>query len=56
MRVALLWNRNERELLGSHGFSQNQLTLYREVSINGENGKAYWSHIPSPFHGLGTNI
>ncbi|KAK3189105.1 hypothetical protein Dsin_028666 [Dipteronia sinensis] len=26
---ALLWNKNERELLSSHGFTQNQLTLWK---------------------------
>ncbi|GJZ28668.1 cell division cycle 20.2, cofactor of APC complex-like protein [Tanacetum coccineum] len=26
---ALLWNKNERELLSSHGFSQNQLSLWK---------------------------
>ncbi|KAI9073801.1 hypothetical protein K1719_044248 [Acacia pycnantha] len=26
---ALLWNKNEKELLSSHGFTQNQLTLWK---------------------------
>jgi hypothetical protein len=26
---ALLWNKNERELLSCHGFTQNQLTLWK---------------------------
>ncbi|XP_076954034.1 cell division cycle 20.2, cofactor of APC complex-like [Bidens hawaiensis] len=30
---ALLWNNNERELLSSHGFSQNQLTLWKYPSM-----------------------
>ncbi|KAK9070313.1 hypothetical protein SSX86_010714 [Deinandra increscens subsp. villosa] len=30
---ALLWNKNQRELLSSHGFSQNQLTLWRYPSM-----------------------
>ncbi|XP_076958712.1 cell division cycle 20.2, cofactor of APC complex-like [Bidens hawaiensis] len=30
---ALLWNQNERELLSSHGFSQNQLTLWKYPSM-----------------------
>ena len=30
---ALLWNENERELLSSHGFSQNQLTLWKYPSM-----------------------
>nr|XP_023874828.1 cell division cycle 20.2, cofactor of APC complex-like [Quercus suber] len=30
---ALLWNKNERELLSSHGFSQNQLTLWKYPSM-----------------------
>lgn len=29
---SLLWNRHERELLSSHGFSQNQLTLWKYPS------------------------
>ncbi|KAL6581621.1 hypothetical protein OROMI_007544 [Orobanche minor] len=30
---ALLWNRNERELLSSHGFTNNQLTLWKYPSM-----------------------
>lgn len=30
---ALAWNRHERELLSSHGFSQNQLCLWRYPSM-----------------------
>jgi cell division cycle protein 20 (cofactor of APC complex) len=30
---SLLWNRHERELLSSHGFSQNQLTLWKYPSM-----------------------
>ncbi|CAL9006608.1 unnamed protein product [Prunus brigantina] len=30
---ALLWNMNERELLSSHGFTQNQLTLWKYPSM-----------------------
>lgn len=30
---SLLWNRNERELLSSHGFPQNQLTLWKYPSM-----------------------
>eukprot|EP01018_Ginkgo_biloba_P016633 Gb_04843 [translate_table: standard] len=30
---ALMWNRHERELLSSHGFSQNQLTLWKYPSM-----------------------
>ncbi|KAK7396796.1 hypothetical protein VNO78_17955 [Psophocarpus tetragonolobus] len=30
---ALLWNNNERELLSSHGFTQNQLTLWKYPSM-----------------------
>ncbi|ONI22441.1 hypothetical protein PRUPE_2G129100 [Prunus persica] len=30
---ALLWNINERELLSSHGFTQNQLTLWKYPSM-----------------------
>ncbi|XP_057832065.2 cell division cycle 20.2, cofactor of APC complex [Cryptomeria japonica] len=30
---ALLWNKHERELLSSHGFSQNQLTLWKYPSM-----------------------
>ncbi|CAN1255027.1 Cell division cycle 20.1, cofactor of APC complex [Linum perenne] len=30
---ALLWNKNERELLSSHGLSQNQLTLWTYPSM-----------------------
>lgn len=30
---SLLWNKNERELLSSHGFSQNQLTLWKYPSM-----------------------
>jgi hypothetical protein len=30
---ALQWNRHERELLSSHGFSQNQLCLWRYPSM-----------------------
>ncbi|KAK7378887.1 hypothetical protein VNO80_04336 [Phaseolus coccineus] len=30
---ALLWNKNERELLSSHGFTQNQLTLWKYPSM-----------------------
>ncbi|KAL3630782.1 hypothetical protein CASFOL_023766 [Castilleja foliolosa] len=30
---ALLWNKNERELLSSHGFAQNQLTLWKYPSM-----------------------
>ncbi|KAJ0513631.1 putative transcription factor WD40-like family [Helianthus annuus] len=30
---ALLWNQNERELLSSHGFTQNQLTLWKYPSM-----------------------
>ncbi|KAI0519938.1 hypothetical protein KFK09_007400 [Dendrobium nobile] len=29
----LLWNKNERELLTSHGYSQNQLTLWKYPSM-----------------------
>ncbi|KAK1270127.1 Protein FIZZY-RELATED 2 [Acorus gramineus] len=30
---ALLWNKKERELLSSHGFAQNQLTLWKYPSM-----------------------
>ncbi|KAB5512289.1 hypothetical protein DKX38_029317 [Salix brachista] len=30
---ALLWNKNERELLRSHGFTQNQLTVWKYPSM-----------------------
>ncbi|KAM3243080.1 hypothetical protein ACQJBY_055199 [Aegilops geniculata] len=30
---SLLWNKNERELLSSHGFTQNQLTLWKYPSM-----------------------
>ncbi|KAK1259856.1 Protein FIZZY-RELATED 1 [Acorus gramineus] len=30
---ALLWNKTERELLSSHGFAQNQLTLWKYPSM-----------------------
>ncbi|KAJ6968923.1 cell division cycle 20.2, cofactor of APC complex isoform X1 [Populus alba] len=30
---ALLWNKNERELLSSHGFTQNQLVLWKYPSM-----------------------
>lgn len=30
---SLLWNNNERELLSSHGFTQNQLTLWKYPSM-----------------------
>ncbi|KAL6541440.1 hypothetical protein OROGR_010926 [Orobanche gracilis] len=30
---ALLWNKNERELFSSHGFTQNQLTLWKYPSM-----------------------
>ncbi|GFP94293.1 cell division cycle 20.1 cofactor of apc complex [Phtheirospermum japonicum] len=30
---ALLWNKHERELLSSHGFTQNQLTLWKYPSM-----------------------
>ncbi|KAK6937151.1 WD40 repeat, partial [Dillenia turbinata] len=30
---ALLWNKNERELLSSHGFSRNQLSLWKYPSM-----------------------
>ncbi|WOL11983.1 cell division cycle 20.2, cofactor of APC complex-like [Canna indica] len=30
---ALLWNKNERELLSSHGYTQNQLTLWKYPSM-----------------------
>jgi cell division cycle protein 20 (cofactor of APC complex) len=30
---ALVWNKNERELLSSHGFPQNQLTLWKYPSM-----------------------
>ncbi|KAG4128833.1 hypothetical protein ERO13_D09G043000v2 [Gossypium hirsutum] len=30
---ALLWNKNERELLSSHGFTQNQLILWKYPSM-----------------------
>ncbi|KAA0042609.1 cell division cycle 20.2, cofactor of APC complex-like [Cucumis melo var. makuwa] len=30
---ALLWNKNDRELLSSHGFAQNQLTLWKYPSM-----------------------
>eukprot|EP00261_Vitis_vinifera_P028139 XP_010662198.1 PREDICTED: cell division cycle 20.2, cofactor of APC complex-like [Vitis vinifera] len=30
---ALLWNKKERELLSSHGFSQKQLTLWKNPSM-----------------------
>ncbi|KAG7981031.1 hypothetical protein I3843_05G212200 [Carya illinoinensis] len=30
---ALLWNKNERELRSSHGFTQNQLTLWKYPSM-----------------------
>lgn len=30
---ALLWNKNEREILSSHGFTQNQLTLWKYPSM-----------------------
>ncbi|CAI9095335.1 OLC1v1031266C1 [Oldenlandia corymbosa var. corymbosa] len=31
---ALLWNKNERELLSAHGFSQNQLTLWKYPAMS----------------------
>ncbi|TYI63938.1 hypothetical protein E1A91_D09G050500v1 [Gossypium mustelinum] len=31
---ALLWNKNERELLSSHGFTQNQLILWKYPSMS----------------------
>uniref|UniRef100_A0ACD5UV41 Uncharacterized protein n=1 Tax=Avena sativa TaxID=4498 RepID=A0ACD5UV41_AVESA len=31
---ALLWNKNDRELLSSHGFTQNQLTLWKYPSMD----------------------
>ncbi|GFZ15981.1 transducin family protein [Actinidia rufa] len=46
---ALLWNKNERELLSSYGFTQNQLSL--EVPIHGEISRAHWPYIKSTFHG-----
>ncbi|RZC73987.1 hypothetical protein C5167_049468 [Papaver somniferum] len=30
---SLLWNKNERQLLSSHGFTQNQLTLWKYPSM-----------------------
>ena len=30
---ALQWNRHEREILSSHGFSQNQLSLWKYPSM-----------------------
>ena len=30
---SLVWNKNERELLSSHGFAQNQLTLWKYPSM-----------------------
>ncbi|KAJ6883919.1 cell division cycle 20.2 [Populus alba x Populus x berolinensis] len=30
---SLLWNKNERELLSSHGFTQNQLTVWKYPSM-----------------------
>ncbi|KAH7538393.1 cell division cycle 20.2, cofactor of APC complex [Ziziphus jujuba] len=30
---SLVWNKNERELLSSHGFTQNQLTLWKYPSM-----------------------
>lgn len=30
---SLIWNKNERELLSSHGFTQNQLTLWKYPSM-----------------------
>ncbi|GMH18448.1 hypothetical protein Nepgr_020289 [Nepenthes gracilis] len=30
---ALLWSKNERELLSSHGFTQNQLILWKYASM-----------------------
>ncbi|KAJ6829672.1 putative cell division cycle 20.2, cofactor of APC complex [Iris pallida] len=30
---SLLWNKNERELLSSHGFTENQLTLWKYPSM-----------------------
>nr|XP_040247851.1 cell division cycle 20.2, cofactor of APC complex [Aegilops tauschii subsp. strangulata] len=30
---ALLWNKNDRELLSSHGFTQNQLALWKYLSM-----------------------
>ena len=30
---ALQWNKHEREILSSHGFSQNQLCLWRYPSM-----------------------
>ena len=30
---SLLWNPNDRELLSSHGFSNNQLTLWKYPSL-----------------------
>ncbi|MBA0651971.1 hypothetical protein Goklo_019261, partial [Gossypium klotzschianum] len=30
---SLLWSKNERELLSSHGFTQNQLTLWKYPSM-----------------------
>ena len=30
---SLLWNKNERELLSSHGFTHNQLTLWKYPSM-----------------------
>ncbi|KAI3995477.1 hypothetical protein MKX01_029579 [Papaver californicum] len=31
--TSLVWNKNERELLSSHGFSENQLTLWKYPSM-----------------------
>nr|GEZ49469.1 cell division cycle 20.2, cofactor of APC complex-like [Tanacetum cinerariifolium] len=46
---ALLWNKNERELLSSHGFTQNQLTLWKKRKYGFE---------AEPFQqwGLGTDM
>ncbi|KAL9998975.1 putative transcription factor WD40-like family [Helianthus debilis subsp. tardiflorus] len=30
---ALLWNQNERELLSSHGFTQNQLSVHYSITM-----------------------
>ena len=44
---ALLWNPNERELLSSHGFTQNQLILWKYPTMTKATPHA---HSPHPAH------
>lgn len=51
---ALLWNKNERELLSSHGFMQNQLTLWMYPSM--VKIAELTGHNQSSFHGSGNKM